>query len=647
VHLRWFAAALILSLWAPASLGAVESAAPVAAIGDAAYLEELLAQAGARRLWEERMWRLLLHYRENSVFGGVTSEADGPGFFTAPDGKTNPQSELEATLAAFFSTRILEPGKQTAQCTFVARFHWLNARLGFDPQRLPHLPCERFAAWRASLDPDSVMLVFASHFFNSPASMFGHTLLVLNRKGRPERERMLDYAVNYGAIVPPDDDLVFAVKGLIGSYEGYFSLLPYYVKIKEYSDMESRDIWEYRLNFSQVQVDRLVRHAWEVGSTYFDYFFFKENCSYHLLSLLEVANPELHLRERFALWAIPADTIRAVLKHEGVLKAVTYRPSRGTQMDHKLAMLADHERELLDHLIDDAGFAEHPAFHDLPPGRQALVLDTAVDYFQYRIAADPEEEPADRTMLRRLLVVRSRIETLPAAEAGENYQATPPQQGHGSARISAALGEANGEQPFVDLSWQAAYHDLMSQDQGYAESSQIHGVLFQFRHEDETDRTRLERFSALDLISLSPLTPLIKRPSFSVRVGWEHNRDGGCADCTPFIVDGALGLAARTALFSREVYFAMASASIEADDELDKGFRAGLGARVGLMVDFTPAWRAALLGSTLNFSQGDGGEVRRAELRQRFSLSTDLELKLDFLWLEDYREGRLGLAYYF
>jgi hypothetical protein len=35
----------------------------------------------------------------------------------------------------------------------------------------------------------------------------------------------------------------------------------------------------------------LLMHAWELGNASFDYFFFKENCSYHLLSLLEYADP--------------------------------------------------------------------------------------------------------------------------------------------------------------------------------------------------------------------------------------------------------------------------------------------------------------------------------------------------------------------
>jgi len=65
------------------------------------YLTILLAQANQQQLYNHRYWHLLLHYR-NNVFGGVTSEVDDQNFFLSPNGKTDPQAELEATIRAFF-----------------------------------------------------------------------------------------------------------------------------------------------------------------------------------------------------------------------------------------------------------------------------------------------------------------------------------------------------------------------------------------------------------------------------------------------------------------------------------------------------------------------------------------------------------------
>jgi hypothetical protein len=101
--------------------------------------------------------------------------------------------------------------------------------------------------------------------------------------------------------VPPGSNLDYPVRGIFGGYRGYFSTIPYYLKVQEYRDIENRDIWEYRLNLTEPQIRRLLMHAWELGNASFDYYFFKENCSYHLLSLLEYADPSLHLTDQFRL----------------------------------------------------------------------------------------------------------------------------------------------------------------------------------------------------------------------------------------------------------------------------------------------------------------------------------------------------------
>ena len=149
--------------------------------------------------------------------------------------------------------------------------------------------------------------------------MFGHTLLRVDQKGQTEQTRILAYTINYAAEVPPDVGISYAFKGLFGGYKGFFSTIPYYIKVQEYRDIENRDIWEYKLNLTDEQLHKLLMHAWELGNAYFDYFFFKENCSYHLLSLLEAANPDWHLTDQFVLWTVPADTVRLMTLQPGLV----------------------------------------------------------------------------------------------------------------------------------------------------------------------------------------------------------------------------------------------------------------------------------------------------------------------------------------
>ncbi|MEM7024829.1 MAG: DUF4105 domain-containing protein, partial [Pseudomonadota bacterium] len=240
----------------------------------ATYLDELVERARQEHLAEQRAWLDLGHYRADLLSPGHTSLIDSPGFFLAERGKTDPQAELEATLAAFFavpaedSVGSTHPDRQHQQCAFVARYRWLKAKLRFDPQRLPEQPCPAFDAWLAEIAPESVTLVFPSAYLNNPSSMFGHTLLRLDRADQNEQTRLLAYAVNYGAVTGEDVGLMFAVHGLTGGYRGTYSILPYHAMVRQYTEFENRDIWEYQLNLQPHEVLRMTEHLWELRNQY-------------------------------------------------------------------------------------------------------------------------------------------------------------------------------------------------------------------------------------------------------------------------------------------------------------------------------------------------------------------------------------------
>ena len=147
---------------------------------DPSYLAELIQKSRELRLSDAPQWRRLLHYQDSWFRRGAASGADTQRFFLAADGRNDPQAELEATLASFFSQAPTGATQEPAQCAFIARHHWLAGALDFDPARLPPQPCPRFDAWYAELDPSGVTFVFPEAFLNNPSSMFGHTLLRLD-----------------------------------------------------------------------------------------------------------------------------------------------------------------------------------------------------------------------------------------------------------------------------------------------------------------------------------------------------------------------------------------------------------------------------------------------------------------------------------
>src|SRR5687767_1166071 len=78
-------------------------ARPAQAVGEVdAYATELQCLADHNGLHESLQWRRLVHYRP-SAGRGWKSDAHGPLFFLAPEGRRDPHAELNATIAAIFS----------------------------------------------------------------------------------------------------------------------------------------------------------------------------------------------------------------------------------------------------------------------------------------------------------------------------------------------------------------------------------------------------------------------------------------------------------------------------------------------------------------------------------------------------------------
>ncbi len=120
---------------------------------------------------------------------------------------------------------------------------------------MPEVKCSEFQDVFQRVNPKSASLIFPSFYPNSPASMFGHTLLRLEGDFHSS---LLAYAVNYSAIPEDDFALIYTFKGIFGYYKGIYTAMPYYDKVREYSDIERRDIGEYNLNLTAEEVKKNV-----------------------------------------------------------------------------------------------------------------------------------------------------------------------------------------------------------------------------------------------------------------------------------------------------------------------------------------------------------------------------------------------------
>ncbi len=577
---------------------------------------------------EQREWHLLLHYRAD-LFGGYTSEQDDPGFFLSPDGKTDPQAELDATLAQFFSAELVGRSKQPAQCAFVARYAWLKTQLAFDDALLHPLICDRFHAWFAGFEAEGVTLIFPSAFMNNPASMFGHTFLRIDQKGQTPLTRILAYTINFAADVPKDEGLAYPVRGIFGGYSGYFSTIPYYLKVQEYRDIENRDIWEYRLNFDGPKIRRLLMHAWELGNASFDYFFFKENCSYHLLSLLEYADPSLHLTEQFGFWTIPADTVRLLAAQPGLVTDTAFRPSRVTLIRRKREHLSAPEHALVARVVRDAAAAQSEEVRALPLPRQAFVLDVASDYVRYKGEREEGEAAASaRDHNRQILTARSLLR-IPSEDLPILPFARQPDVGHRTSRASLGGGWRNND-TFEEVTVRAAYHDLLDPEPGYTPDAQIEVGSLSLRHYNRAEQTRIERATLLNVLSLSPIDTLFHAPSWKLNLGMQTLRHRWCELCSNWSVNGGIGASAETHLLRREVFFAFAEVEGNYSRAYEERHRIGGGASVGFYADLAERWRLLASASYLRYALGEKSDDVRWSVGQRYTLAQNWALRLEY-----------------
>jgi hypothetical protein len=169
-------------------------------------------------LWEDPEWWTLGHYHR-TMWLRVESRIDDERFFLDPHGKTNRKAELKATLEAFLSGTFEEGDVRSVACRFPARRKWLLKKLDLPEEVFPSGDCEDFLNSVEELQLRSATVIYPSAYLNSPASMFGHLLVVLDREGR---DRLLSRAVNYAAVVQDSFGPLFAIKGIFGLYDGLF-----------------------------------------------------------------------------------------------------------------------------------------------------------------------------------------------------------------------------------------------------------------------------------------------------------------------------------------------------------------------------------------------------------------------------------------
>lgn len=519
-----------------------------------------------QRLYEDDYWRELnFYWRGIPTFGFLRSLASLE-LFLDPNGKGSPRAELVKWIERWDEP--VEDPNQSIHCRMPRKSKWIQERLvEFLPT--PKRDCPALQDFYRKANAKSVALVFSSYYMNNPSSSFGHTFLRMIPETQESTEELkviqgesraelLDFGINYAATTPKVDPITYIVGGLGGLFPGVYSGMPYYFKVREYNDAESRDLWSYHLSLNQEEVNRLVDRVWELGQVKYPYFYFTTNCSAMILHALEIAAPRFQLMKSLKTYVIPGDTIRIVTntysrEGEKLVKSVDFRPSSRANAIGRISVLSPSEKKEFSNLRNVF------VTEKLNRVSGAKVVDALLDDFDSRY--DPALLDSDKVLKSKrfeILKVRAKFKEPPEKiDFSGTMKATKPDSGHPSGRVSLGFGSERGfsdrgrnlknasdkrwNDGFAQLEMRFSLHDELDPQVGYPKYSKLEMIGTKVRLPNDGTRIWVEELTFARIRSLSALNQTYSSLSWQVDLGAKRFRDRSCLKCFGPDLSGGVG----------------------------------------------------------------------------------------------------------
>ncbi|MCP4753884.1 MAG: DUF4105 domain-containing protein, partial [Proteobacteria bacterium] len=594
----------------------------------------LWRQAEEKQLARHAYWLRLLHYRSPlESLGQWSEESDvrSPTFFLSPQGRSNPEKELKATLKALWLPAG-ENGNAHAQCRFIARYHWLKSELDFSGVSLPEVDCSLFRQWIEVDKVESVSLIYVSAFMGNPASVYGHILLKINLNENSRSSHfLLSPTFNFGATVSPSDNpAAYAFKGLFGGYGGRFTDERFYNFSHLYGENELRDMWEYRLNLDDKQIRRIVHHAWELfqGSD-FDYYFLLDNCAYRMAELLEAAWDQKRINPGFGLYSIPIDVFHKINRMENngrpLIRKIRLYPSRQRQLRRKVGYLSGEQFDLMKTVVENFDRIDSPKYRSLDERDKAQLIDALIDYYKFRQVDDRKTDRKET--IEKLLTIRSKLPIL--GESPPTPVLKPPTDGTPPGLVRLGIEQTSNGEVALQLGIRPSYYDLLDSETGKLPNTQI--IALDLNLGISPDKATIRRLKLFDIVSLnlSP-TRLGGDSGWSWRARAElEPQNLECEDCLVFHLSSGLGKALSIA--DTDVWFAFTDLYFRTGSTDTPSSTFGLQPTVGMMFSPTSSWKFLIDGNYFQSLSDPESSFSTLGWENRFSISSTMDIRFKVL----------------
>ena len=489
------------------------------------------------------IWIKLLHLEPTTGIGSSRkSTISSPDFFISDANNQDALVELQATLSALLDTKLVDEDNNV-QCKFPARTIWLRRQLPNILKHMPKVSCSKFEKWSKAGKTHSLSIVYASGFLGNPASFYGHTLLKLNSSDNKDTTPLVDISVNYGALVPDNENpLVYIFKGIFGGYDGAFSHIEYFYHNHNYGETELRDLWEYELELTKEQVDFILAHTWEVLGKSYTYYFFRENCGFRMAELFELIE-DIDITPENPVWTMPQSIIQKLAEvkvdDKPLVRSVVRSPSRQSRFYEAYESLNSNEKKLVEFIIVNNGRIGTSKFAQQPNQSKHRVLDTLLHYYQFLRTKHKDTQIEIESAYRRVLAKRF---SLPQGKAVFQEQTVnPPHQGRFPSLTRVSILNSSEAGRTMELTLRPAYYDELDAEETHITNASLKMGQLKFMHRD--NKTSLRQLDLIDLNSLNTKAtglPEDSSEAWKLTAGWLRPALE-CQNCLAFTVQADMG----------------------------------------------------------------------------------------------------------
>lgn len=478
---------------------------------------------------------------------GYETEIKNADFFLSSEGLISPQKEFEAFVQAIrvFQT---DPTKLDTLCRYPARTTLLASEVP-EFKSLKRPDCSHYSRY---IDPRKVTglsLIFASGYFESPASYFGHTMLKFETDRKDFNDFFFDSSLNYGAqATDTPGNPLYIVHGLTGGYTASFQRNNDFINTYNYTNKDMRDVWEYPIKLTPSQKTFMVEYSSELRQAKFDYYFFTDNCAHRMARLIEMTTGR-DLVNTDGLWLLPIDVVQSLSSPKNGSAAFTgelQTSSLKSQVRQRYLKLSKPGREQVDSFLTSSIDTQRQAVADLDD--EALgVVGMQYDVELAKLSSKPKDAlKLEDLQPHRQLVLGERLKR-PARETSEPFLSrdglTPATMKHASSFQAGYIARPGDDA--LNLRFQAANNDLLTKPFRNQEASRF---IFGAGEVDVTnDELNLRSLTLVDILSLNtnplPMTATGEY-SWSLEAGYEP-RNLICDKCSTLNIDAKVGKAAR------------------------------------------------------------------------------------------------------